>query len=92
MKYKVRFIKDSERSDVSFVFEETELEAEDEAAARAAYEAAKSSAPEGALRIDLVRGEGYNWEKVAEDTLYTGAHPALARDRGCRCTRRSPTR
>ena len=68
MKYKVRFIKDSERSDVSFVFEETELEAEDEAAARAAYEAAKS-APEGALRIDLVRGEGYNWEKVAEDTL-----------------------
>ena len=24
MKYKVRFIKDSERSDVSFVFEETE--------------------------------------------------------------------
>ena len=64
MKYKVRFIKDSERSD-----EETELEAEDEAAARAAYEAAKSSAPEGALRIDLVRGEGYNWEKVAEDTL-----------------------
>ena len=69
MKYKVRFIKDSERSDVSFVFEETELEAEDEAAARAAYKAAKSSAPEGALRIDLVRGEGYNWEKVAEDTL-----------------------
>lgn len=69
MKYKVRFIKDSERSDVSFVFEETELEAEDEAAARVAYEAAKSSAPEGALRIDLVRGEGYNWEKVAEDTL-----------------------
>ena len=61
MKYKVRFIKDSERSDVSFVFEETELEAEDEAA--------KSSAPEGALRIDLVRGEGYNWEKVTEDTL-----------------------
>ena len=53
----------------TFVFEETELEAEDEAAARAAYEAAKSSAPEGALRIDLVRGEGYNWEKVAEDTL-----------------------
>ena len=69
MKYKVRFIKDSERSDVSFVFEETELEAADEAAARAAYEAAKSSAPEGALRIDLVGGEGYNWEKVAEDTL-----------------------
>ena len=70
MKYKVRFIKDSERSDVSFVFEETELEAEDEAAARVAYEAAKSTAPEGAaLRIDLVRGEGYNWEKVAEDTL-----------------------
>ena len=54
---------------MSFVFEETELEAEDEAAARAAYEVAKSSAPEGALRIDLVRGEGYNWEKVAEDTL-----------------------
>ena len=69
MKYKVRFIKDSERSDVSFVFEEAELEAEDEAAARVAYEAAKSTAPEGALRIDLVRGEGYNWEKVAEDTL-----------------------
>lgn len=63
------FLKDSERSDVSFVFEETELEAEDEAAARVAYEAAKSTAPEGALRIDLVCGEGYNWEKVAEDTL-----------------------
>ena len=43
MKYKVRFIKDSERSDVSFVFEETELEAEDEAAARAAYEALYAS-------------------------------------------------
>ena len=69
MKYKVRYIKNSERSDVPFVFEETELDAVDEAAARDAYEAAKSSAPEGALRIDLVCGEGYNWEKVAEDTL-----------------------
>ena len=69
MKYKVRFIKDSERSDVSFVFEETELEAGDEAAARAAYEAAKLSAQKAPLRIDLVRGEGYNWEKVTEDTL-----------------------
>ena len=69
MKYKVRFIKDSERSEVSFVFEEAELDAEDEAAARAAYEDAKSTASEGALRIDLVRGEGYNWEKMAEDTL-----------------------
>lgn len=69
MLYKVRFIKNSELSGVPYVFEETELEASDEAAARAAYEAAKSTAPEGALRIDLVRGEGYNWEKVAEDIL-----------------------
>ena len=69
MTYKVRYIKNSERSNVPFVFEETELDAADEAAARAAYEAAKSTAPEGALRIDLVCGEGYNWDKVAEDAL-----------------------
>ena len=60
MKYKVRFIKDSERSDVSFVFEETELEAEDEAAARVAYEAAKSSAPGGALAGHCAQLSGHH--------------------------------
>lgn len=69
MLYKVRFIKNSELSGVPYVFEETELEASDEAAARAAYEAAKPSAPDEALRIDLVCGEGFTWEKVAEDVL-----------------------
>ena len=68
MKYKVRYIKNSELSGVAYVFEETELE-DDEAAARAAFEAGKGKAPEGALRIDLVHGEGYNWEKIAEADL-----------------------
>lgn len=69
MKYKVRYIKNSELSDVAYVFEETELDVDDEAAARAAFEAGKVQAPEGALRIDLVHGEGYNWEKLAEAEL-----------------------
>ena len=64
MEYKVRYIKNSELSGVPYVFEETELDAEDEAAARAAFEAGKAQAPEGALRIDLVHGEGYKWESV----------------------------
>ena len=68
MKYKVRYIKNSELSDVPYVFEETELE-DDAAAALAAFEAGKQKAPEGALRIDLVHGEGYDWEKVAEAEL-----------------------
>ena len=69
MKYKVRYIKNSELSGVAHVFEETELDGDDEAAARAAFEAGKQAAPEGALRIDLVHGEGYTWEKVAEAEL-----------------------
>ena len=64
MQYKVRYIKNSELSGVSYVFEETELGTDDEASARAAFEVGKTSAPEGALRIDLVRGEGYKWEGV----------------------------
>ena len=69
MLYKVRCIKNSELSGVPYVFEETELEVSDETVARAAYEAAKPSAPDEALRIDLVYGEGFAWEKVAEDAL-----------------------
>ena len=68
MKYKVRFIKDSSGQTCRSSSRRPSSRP-NEAAARVAYEAAKSSAPEGALRIDLVRGEGYNWEKVAEDTL-----------------------
>lgn len=64
MQYKVRYIKNSELTGVPYVFEETELDTEDEAQARAAFEAGKAQAPEGALRIDLVRGEDYNWESV----------------------------
>lgn len=64
MKYRVRYIKNSELSGVPYVFEETELDGDDEAQARAAFEAGKTTAPEGALRIDLVRGEGYKWESV----------------------------
>ena len=64
MKYKVRYIKNSELSGVPYVFEETELDGDDEAQARAAFEAGKTTAPGWPLLIDLSHDEGHKWESV----------------------------
>lgn len=59
--YKIRYIKPSDITQALHVFEETEIDVPDDAAAIAALDAAVATPVEGSVAMDVVSGEAFTW-------------------------------